>query len=167
MNAEKCTLSFVNDNIVFYKFTNGGKRITKTSNGWTEGVYVNRFITDLPTFSVKIMQLETFNFGIYEGVEVDSSHYTLQLYGNSWCYYGGRDFGYIIDHLRLTPTGVETPPNSTVTVSVNLENKTISYKIDGKSVGTPQSVKLVDSEFLLLRPIVQMEYVGDSVEIYP
>jgi len=124
---------------------------------------LNRVIADLPTFSVKIMKLK-YSEGISVGVAVDSSHYTLRLYENSWCY---DSYGRIYDHSVETNTGIKAPTNSIVTVSVNLQDKTISYKIDGESVGTPQSVKLVDSEFKRLRPIVQIYYVGDSVEIYP
>ncbi len=163
LNAVPANLSFVTDNVVFYKFENGGGRITKiTSTGFEEGVYLNRFIADLPTFSVKIMK-DT-DSGIQVGVAVDSSHFTLPVHVNSWCYSSG---GYIYDHNAFTNTGIETPTNSIVTVTVDLQNKTISYKIDGNPVGTPQQMNLVDSEFVRLRPIVQMYHVGDSVEIYP
>ena len=162
LNAEEGALSFVTDNIVFQEITNGAKRITKiTSNGFEEGVYLNRFIADLPTFSVKIMKLKN---SISVGVAVDSSHFTLPLYETSWCC---DSTGYICDHSALgNETGIRASTNSIVSVTVDLNDKTISYKIDGKSVETPQSVKLVDSEFKRLRPTVQMYYEGDSVEIY-
>ena len=156
------TLSFVTDNIVFHEFTNGGRRITKiTSNGFQEGVYLNRFIADLPTFSIKIIQQTL--WGIQVDVALDSSHFTLPLHQNGWCCESDGD---IYDHSALTETGLVASTNSIVTVTVDLNDKTISYKIDGKSVGTPQSVKLVDSEFKRLRPTVQIWKGGDSVEIY-
>ena len=120
---------------------------------------MNSFIADLPTFSVKIMENNE-STGIQVGVAVDSNHYTLILHENSWCY---DTYGCLYDHSALTHTGVKTPTNSIVTVSVNLENKTISYKIDSNPVGTPQSVNLIDAEF---KPVL-MSKEGESVEIYP
>ena len=94
------------------------------------------------------------------GVAVHSSHYTLPLHRNSWC---SRSEGYIFDHAAPTRTGIEAARNSIVTVPVNLPTKSICYKLDVNPVGTPQSVKLLDSEFQRLRPTVQMYYDLKSV----
>ena len=122
---------------------------------------MNRLIADLPMFSVKIME---YTDNILVGVALDSSHFTLDLSDNSWCYFID---GSYFDHNAPTYTGIAATTNTVVTVTVDLQNKTIAYKIAENPQTTPQQMDLVDSEFVRLRPIVQMYHVGNSVEIYP
>ena len=146
--------------------THAGKRVTKVDGDtqWNEGVYMNAFITQQPTFSVRIIQQQAPPIDICVGVAVDSSRYTVQLNINGWCYY---NYGRNYDHGSYTLTPLLPKVNDTVTVCVNLQSRTIEYKVQGNSTGPPRFMNISDSQFQLLRPIVELYYVGNSVEIYP
>ena len=125
---------------------------------------MNKFSVQKPTFSVKIINQPTVPDGISIGVAVDSSRYTQALFLSSWCYLNS-GYNYAIGSNTISP--YKTKVNDTVTVSVNATQKTIEYKVNGNSTRPPILMSISDSQFQLLRPIVQIKWVGLSVEIYP
>ncbi len=158
------TLTFITTSVTNYNFAQGGKRVTKLIDGWHEGVYMNAFIVDVPIFQVKVINkvpsTETFI-----GVALDSSLYSPILRDNSWSYWDG---GMGFDHgASYGSSGPQVTVNKTVTVVVNIPSKTIEFKINGNTTGAPRFMNLTDSQFQLLRPIVQMMYATASIEIVP
>ena len=118
-----------------------------------------------PTFSVRIIEQPVNADDILVGVAINSSHYTQDLRVSSWCYI---IYGYNFDHNSMYSTSpYKTVVNDTLTVSVNVTQKTIEYKVNGNSTGPPRLMSISDSEFQLLRPVVELWNVGECVEIYP
>ncbi len=162
--ADQANLTFITANISFYNVSHCGKRVTRVSGDglWNEGIYLNRFVVQQPQFSFKIVSQN--NSGIAIGVAEDSSRYIKELKQYSWCYL---NFGRNYDHNIYTVTPYKAKVNETVTVTLNVTHKTIHYRVQGNSTGPPKYLTISDSQFQLLRPIVQLQYVGNSVEIYP
>ena len=125
---------------------------------------MNAFITQQPSFSLRMIKQPQGSDGITIGVAVDSSHFTQQLYATSWCFHNG---GIQWDHGISTNNPYKTKVNDTVSLTVNLQNRTLPYIVNGNATGPPTFMSISDSQFQLLRPIVQFLFVGCSVEIYP
>ena len=157
-------LIFVSENIVYYNFSNGNKQITKTNvTGWNDGVFMSTSVVCSPVFSVRII-LRVSPSSIYVGGAFNTSHFTQQLTSVGWCI-----SSYFRRHFALGSIYFSQPPNlqvgQIVTVKVDLALKQILYLVNGNSTGPAINLSLTDSQMLLLRPIVQLYSVGDSVEI--
>ena len=166
MNAAKVDMTFITANISSnYNVTHDKKRLTKVggTNFYKEGVYFNSFIVQQPTVSIRIITLYSDNDGTSFGVAADSSLYTPVLHLNSWSYFTA---GRVWDHNVYTITPYIAKVNDIVTLCVNLEAKTIQFKLQGNSTLPPIFMNISDSELQNLRPIVQLGY-NNAVEIYP
>ena len=158
-------LIFVSENIIHYNISNSNKTITKTTlNDYEEGVFLSTTVVSSPVFSVRIVT----NPGaccICIGVAFNKSHFTQDLRTVGWCIYSASRTHYALGVSYQTGATIQVGQNVTVLVDVAL--KQISYQVNGVSAGPTRNLSLTDAQMQLLRPTVQIGYIGDRVEIIP
>ncbi len=120
-------------------------------------------LTEKPTFSVKIIR-NPIKCCICIGVALDSSRFNQTLHSAGWCIYSHYALECALGKCYFGNKS-NILENQIVTVSVNFTHKEISYEVDGQAAGPHYKMSLTDAEMLRLRPIVQIWYQGDSVEI--
>ena len=158
-------VTFDTENIVYHAFSNGNKTITKTNiTGPNEGVFMNTTVENLPMFSVRLAR-NAFGCCLCIGMALSESHFTQEQKNGSWCI--GTSTGAQYSQGLVYQSSQWIAEGSNVTVAVDFCAKQISYRVNGVSAGPARDLNLTDSQMLQLRPLVQIYYIGDILEIMP
>ena len=147
-------------NITHYSITSNGKVLTRTTQGsWEEGVFLNTNIAQTQVYRFRLLKCGGSNLMV--GVAPDTPHFTEQVFAKSFCYDppSGRRY-----EKNIQTQGTQTLQGQEFTVSVDLSNKKVSFTRDGQNLVSPFSFAEY-GDMQKLRPIVQMAYKDDSVEI--
>ena len=133
-------------------------------SGLDEGVFLSTTVVSSPVFSVRIVANPSAT-GIFVGVAFNASHLTQDLSVVGWCIDTRTRDQWALGVRYLTGTSIQVGQN--VTVLIDLGLKQISYQVNGLSTGAARNLSITDSQMQLLRPVVEIYYIGDSVEIIP
>ena len=155
-------------NISYYNISSCGKRITKSADGWQQSVYMNKFVYETPTFSVKVIRDPSHWLFVGIALDAPASHLTGAMWKTGYCIKTafGEHYGEnaTVWYYTMNANILE---GQTVTVQVDVAAKTIAYKVNGNSTGNTKFLNLTDSQMLQLRPVVSIYYLGDIVQIVP